>query len=102
MELGRRLEAQCPGREAGSGKSPWRGCFSRSADEWAHASADRDRWRGLALYGVDGTTLRVPDTEENADHFGSESRQNQDEKLPEKTPGTGPMHTDLIEMAAEE
>ena len=37
---------------------------------WAHASAVRHRWRGLALYAVDGTTLRVPDSDENREHFG--------------------------------
>jgi len=34
------------------------------------AAADADRWRGLAVYGVDGTTLRVPDTPENEAAFG--------------------------------
>lgn len=47
--------------------------FTRSGDEWAHASASRHRWRGLALYAVDGTTLRVPDSEENRAHFGSQA-----------------------------
>ncbi|HET6613029.1 MAG TPA: IS4 family transposase, partial [Kofleriaceae bacterium] len=37
---------------------------------WAHKSADRDRFRGLAVYGVDGTTMRVPDSEENRDYIG--------------------------------
>jgi hypothetical protein len=44
--------------------------FLRSAEEWANRNADADRWRGLALYGVDGTTLRVADSVENRDHFG--------------------------------
>jgi len=35
-----------------------------------HASADADRWRGLSLYGVDGSTLRVADSDENRSHFG--------------------------------
>jgi hypothetical protein len=52
------------------GEEPLAWLFCRSADEWAHASADRERWRGLALYGVDGTTLRVADSEDNSDHFG--------------------------------
>jgi hypothetical protein len=38
-----------------------------------HRSADQHRYRGLALYGVDGTTVRVPDTEENRGHFGGQS-----------------------------
>lgn len=52
------------------GDEPLEWLFIRCADEWAHASAARDHWHGLALYGVDGTTLRVPDSEENRTHFG--------------------------------
>jgi len=33
-------------------------------------AANAERWRGLAVYGVDGTTLRVPDTPENEAAFG--------------------------------
>jgi hypothetical protein len=44
--------------------------FSRCAKKWAHESAERHRWRGLALYGLDGTKLRVPDSLENRVHFG--------------------------------
>jgi hypothetical protein len=53
------------------GADPMEVLFTRSGSEWAHASAGRHRWRGLALYAVDGTTLRVPDSEENRAHFGS-------------------------------
>lgn len=53
------------------GAAPMEWLFLRSAGEWAHRSADADRWRGLALYGVDGTTLRVADSVENRSHFGS-------------------------------
>lgn len=52
------------------GEDPVAWLFVRSADEWAHGSAGRDRWRGLSLYGVDGTTLRVPDSDANREHFG--------------------------------
>jgi hypothetical protein len=52
------------------GEEPLAWLFGRCAEKWAHTSADRDRWRGLALYGVDGTTLRVPDSGENREHFG--------------------------------
>ena len=55
------------------GAEPMEWLFLRSAEEWAYRSADADRWRGLALYGVDGTTLRVADSVENRDHFGSHS-----------------------------
>jgi len=52
------------------GAEPMAWLFGISADRWAHASAQQHRWRGLALYGADGTTLRVPDSKENARHFG--------------------------------
>jgi len=54
------------------GADPMEWLFLRTADEWGHASADRDRWRGLALYAVDGTTLRVADSDENRAHFGDQ------------------------------
>src|SRR5215471_20437483 len=38
--------------------------FAATAAEWATRSADADRWRGLSLYGMDGTTLRVADSDE--------------------------------------
>jgi len=44
--------------------------FITTASEWAARSAERDRWRGLKLYGLDGTTLRVPDSPENRAAFG--------------------------------
>jgi len=51
------------------GEAPLQEIFSRMAETWAEEAADQNRWRGLALYGVDGTTLRVPDTEENREAF---------------------------------
>lgn len=54
------------------GPEPMEWLFLRSAEEWAHRSADADRWRGLALYGVDGSTLRVADSIENRVHFGGQ------------------------------
>ena len=52
------------------GEEPMAWLFDTCAQHWAHKSADQHRWRGLALYGVDGTTLRVWDSEENREHFG--------------------------------
>jgi hypothetical protein len=52
------------------GSEPMEWLFTRTADEWAHPSARRNEWRGLAIYGVDGTTLRVPDSDENRQTFG--------------------------------
>ncbi|MBA3540037.1 MAG: IS4 family transposase, partial [Deltaproteobacteria bacterium] len=52
------------------GADPMEWLFLRSAEQWGGASADRDRWRGLALYAVDGSTLRVADSVDNREHFG--------------------------------
>ena len=47
--------------------------FTVSAAEWAGRSADSDRWRHLALYGMDGKTLKeamVPGTIGLAEELG--------------------------------
>ena len=54
------------------GEEPMAYLFATTADRWAHDSAGRHRWHGLALYGVDGTILRVPDSLENWDEFGGQ------------------------------
>src|SRR5256885_13077551 len=43
----------------------------------------RHKWRGLALYGVDGTTARVPDSKENRAHFGSQNTRRSEEHTSE-------------------
>ncbi|MES1146761.1 MAG: IS4 family transposase, partial [Solimonas sp.] len=52
------------------GAEPMEWLFTRCADEWAHKSARANAWRGLAIYGVDGSTLRVPDSDDNRRAFG--------------------------------
>jgi len=54
------------------GDDPLAYLFAVTAARWATRSADVDRWRGLALYGCDGTTLRVPDSAENRATFGGQ------------------------------
>jgi hypothetical protein len=54
------------------GDEPVKWLFERCSSKWGHESARRHSWRGLALYGVDGTTLRVPDSQENRDYFGGQ------------------------------
>ena len=54
------------------GAAPMEWLFLRTGAEWGHDSARRETWRGLALYGVDGTTLRVPDSDDNRAHFGGQ------------------------------
>ena len=46
--------------------------FTVSAAEWAGRSADAHRWRGMALYGMDGSTIRVADSPENRATFGGQ------------------------------
>ena len=70
-ETGRVVAPSAPVQaRARLGEEAMRWLFERCAKVWAHRSADRNRYRNLALYGVDGTTLRVPDTEANRTHFG--------------------------------
>jgi hypothetical protein len=54
------------------GDEPLKWLFERCSEKWGHESARRHEWRGLAIYGVDGTTARVPDSPENRAHFGSQ------------------------------
>jgi hypothetical protein len=55
------------------GEDPLAYLFATTASEWATRSADAHRWRGLALYGLDGTTLRVADSPENRGAFGGQN-----------------------------
>lgn len=52
------------------GAAPLAALFTQTATAWAHGAAAEDLWHGLAVYGLDGTTLRVADTPENVAHFG--------------------------------
>jgi hypothetical protein len=85
-ELVAKLDLALPGRRgvapapssvtqarARLGDEPLRWLFERCSEHWAHASAREHAWRGLAVYGVDGTTVRVPDSPENRAHFGDQS-----------------------------
>jgi hypothetical protein len=54
------------------GQEPVAYLFALTADQWASQSAQRHSWRGLTLYGIDGTTLRVPDSPSNWDAFGGQ------------------------------
>lgn len=65
------------------GEEPMRWLFERCAERWAHDSARRHAWRGLAVYGVDGTTARVPDSPENREHFGGQHGHRGDSGYPQ-------------------
>lgn len=84
-EVARQLELALPGPDGSRtvassalsqarsriGAEPLEWLFIRSSEEWGDASVDRDRWKGLGLYCVDGSSLRVADSEENRTYFGS-------------------------------
>jgi Insertion element 4 transposase N-terminal/Transposase DDE domain len=64
------------------GAAPLERIFGMSAQKWAHASAREHAWCGLAVYGVDGSTLRVADSPENRAHFGGTSGDRGDSGYP--------------------
>jgi len=64
------------------GAEPLEQIFEKGAKKWGHESARRHAWRGLAMYGVDGSTLRVADSAENRAHFGGPSGERGDSGYP--------------------
>lgn len=54
------------------GSEPVSWLFERSASVWSARSAEAHEWRGLKLYGIDGSTVRIPDTPENREAFGGQ------------------------------
>lgn len=75
-----KLELQMPGtkRVAPSalpqaryrlGPEPLAWLFDRVAQVWS-SPADAPRYKGLLLFGIDGSHLRVPDSDANFEHFG--------------------------------
>jgi hypothetical protein len=61
------------------GSEPLKWLFEHSAKTWSERSADAHRWRGLRIYGIDGSTVRVPDSPENRDTFGGQNGRNESE-----------------------
>ncbi len=58
------------------GSEPLRWLFERCAATWSKASAQAHRWRGLELFGMDGSTVRVSDTADNREAFGGQRGRN--------------------------
>lgn len=54
------------------GSAPVEYLFALTGGWWATQSADSDRWRGLGVYAMDGTTVRGPDSPENWKAFGGQ------------------------------
>jgi Insertion element 4 transposase N-terminal/Transposase DDE domain len=55
------------------GAEPLAHLFEATAEHWAAKSARDDMWRGLTVFGVDGSSLRVQDTPVNDGYFGRPS-----------------------------
>lgn len=51
------------------GEAPLKWLMERTGREWAHRYAAQQLWNGLRLYAIDGTTLRLDDSEENREAF---------------------------------
>ena len=80
LELARQREGDDPiasnaisGARKRLGEEPLRHLAARCAEEWAVPSAVAHPWRGLTLFGLDGSTMRVPDSDENRAFFGGQS-----------------------------
>src|SRR5579864_473798 len=61
-----------PQARARLGPAPIRWLFEKTASSWTDKYAAGASWRGLALYGIDGTTLQLQDTREIRDEFGAQ------------------------------
>ncbi len=55
------------------GQAPLRWLFAHTAQAWCAQDKARHAWKGLSLWAMDGTTFRVPDSEENRAHFGAQA-----------------------------
>ena len=59
-----------PAARARLGVEPVRYLFDLTAEHWGRRAAEEHRWRGLSLFGIDGSCLRVDDSDENDAAFG--------------------------------
>ena len=57
------------------GPAPVQWLFHRSSRHWVDKTAERYRWRGLLVQGVDGTKLNVPDSPANNERFDKHAGQ---------------------------
>jgi hypothetical protein len=58
-----------PQARARLGLEPVEHLFALTAEHWGRRAAEADRWRGLSLFGIDGSCMRVPDTIANDSTF---------------------------------
>lgn len=69
-QRGKLAHSSIPQARQRLGGEPIKWLFERCAQVWALASAQAHSWKGLSLFAMDGSTLRVPDSDENRAHFG--------------------------------
>ena len=62
-----------PQARARLGEEPMAWLFDKCSEKWALESARKRTWRGLSVFGIDGTCLRVPDSKANRAYFGGQS-----------------------------
>lgn len=65
------------------GSEPLKWLFERVALAWGHGDRAASQWKGFTLYGLDGSHLRVPDSDENFEHFGKPSSGRSDGGYPQ-------------------
>ena len=66
------VKSALPQARARIGAEPLEYIFCASSAAWSNKSAGAHRYRGLSVYAVDGTSMRVPDTAENWSAFGGQ------------------------------
>lgn len=52
------------------GELPVRHLFERTGQAWTNPTVETVRFRGLSLWGMDGSCMEVADTPDNREHFG--------------------------------
>ena len=65
------------------GAEPLQWLFHATAKAWQQHQVEKRRWRGLALYAMDGVVWRTPDTPANRDNFGGPTNQHDTAVYPE-------------------
>lgn len=58
------------------GHAPMQSLFRISADAWIDQQSKHYSLKGLSLWAIDGTTLRVADSAQNREHFGAQLDKN--------------------------
>jgi len=61
------------------GSQPMEQLFNLTTEAFCRSYIEFDTWYGLTTYGIDGSTLNVPDSQENCQEFGLASSGNRGE-----------------------